>query len=429
MSADSAVARAIPHLGGLDQRVRDAHERYSAAHPESLAEQDRARKVIPGGNTRSVLHFDPFPFRVVSAEGSELTDVDGHRYIDFCGNYSAGLLGHSPEAVKKAIVDVLDDGWAVGATRSEETDLAERICDRFASIDQVRFTNSGTEANLMAIGTALHHTGRSMVGVFDGAYHGGVLAFGNSTDGPHHPLNVPHPFHVAEFNSTEGLDALFAEPDLACVLIELVQGSGGCRPVSPAFLTELRNRCATSGTVLIFDEVMTSRLAHGGAQQRFGVSPDMTTLGKYLGGGMTFGAFGGRREIMAEFDPALGGSLTQAGTFNNNVVTIAAATAALDTELSAERLDAVNGRGDRLREDLAGAFEAQGLPMWTTGLGSMLCIHTTDDRLLELFFHVAMDQGLFIARRGFMALSMALTGEDIQRLVDFAKAWSASMTK
>lgn len=427
MSA-GADSRPVPHLADLDDLVGVAHTRYTGMRPNSLAEQSRACGVIPGGNTRSVLHFEPFPFRVESAEGAELRDVDGHRYIDFCGNYSAGLLGHSPEVVKQAIVDALDDGWAVGATRSEETDLAERICDRFASIDQVRFTNSGTEANLMAIGTALHHTNRSTVGVFDGAYHGGVLSFGDSTDGPHHPLNVPHRFHVAEFNSIEGLDDLFAEPDLACVLVELVQGSGGCRPVSPAFLSELRDRCDASGTILIFDEVMTSRLAHGGAQQRYGVTPDMTTLGKYLGGGMTFGAFGGRRDIMAEFDPASGGSLTQAGTFNNNVVTIAAATATLDSELSAERLDAVNARGDQLREDLNRAFEAQGLPMWTTGLGSMLCIHTTDDRLLELFFHAAIDQGLFIARRGFMALSMALTDEDIQRLVDFAKVWSIELT-
>jgi glutamate-1-semialdehyde 2,1-aminomutase len=226
----------------------------------------------------------------------------------------------------------------------------------------------------------------------------------------------------------EGLDQLFADPDLGCVLIELVQGSGGCRPVSRDFLADLRERCDASGAVLIFDEVMTSRLSFGGAQELYAVTPDMTTLGKYLGGGMTFGAFGGRRDIMAGFDPASGGSLTQAGTFNNNVVTIAAATAALDTELSAERLDEVNGRGDRLREDLDRAFEARGLPMWTTGLGSMLCIHTTDDRLLELFFHAAMDKGLFIARRGFMALSMALTDEDIKRLVDFAKAWPASMS-
>ena len=427
MSAEPAAAQPVPHLDDLDQWVCDAHDRYANSHPKSLSEQERAQRVLPGGNTRSVLHFEPFPFRVVFAEGAEVIDLDGHRYTDFCGNYSAGLLGHSSAAVKQAILDALDRGWAVGATHREETDLAERICDRFASIEQVRFTNSGTEANLMAIGTALHHTDRSAVGVFDGAYHGGVLAFGDSPGGPHNSLNVPHRYRVAEFDSIDGLDELFAESDLGCVLIELVQGSGGCRPVSPAFLTELRDRCDASGTVLIFDEVMTSRLSHGGAQQRYGVTPDMTTLGKYLGGGMTFGAFGGRREIMAVFDPASGGALTQAGTFNNNVVTVAAATAALDTELSAERIDEVNRRGDRLRDDLDKAFSAYRLPMWVTGMGSMLCIHTTDDRLLELFFHAAIDEGLFIARRGFMALSMALTDEDIQSLVKFTTKWSATI--
>jgi glutamate-1-semialdehyde 2,1-aminomutase len=264
--------------------------------------------------------------------------------------------------------------------------------------------------------------------VFDHAYHGGVLSFRDAGNGPQHPLNVPHQFHVAEFNDMAGLDAMFAEPDLGCVLIELVQGSGGCRPVEPAFLAELRQRCTDTNTLLIFDEVMTSRLAPGGAQERFGVAPDITTLGKYLGGGMTFGAFGGRRDIMANFDPDAGGTLTQAGTFNNNVVTMAAALAALETELTPERIAAVNDRGDQLRGDLDDIFEAHQLPMWVTGLGSMLSIHTTDDRLTALFFHAALAEGLYLARRGFMALSMAVSKDDLQRLTKFASDWSRSIT-
>ncbi|MCP3909751.1 MAG: aminotransferase class III-fold pyridoxal phosphate-dependent enzyme [Actinomycetia bacterium] len=347
----------------LDAAVASARAGYVVQHRGSATANDRARVVMPGGNTRSVLHFDPFPFRVTSAADATLIDVDGHSYVDFCGNYTAGLLGHSPGLVRDAIIEALDQGWAVGATHSREIELAELVCERFASIEQVRFTNSGTEANLMAIGAALHHTGRTGVGVFDHAYHGGVLGFGDLEAERHHPLNVPHRFIIAPFDDEAGLDGLFSDTDLGCVVIEAVQGSGGCRPASPGFLTELRRRCDETGTVLIFDEAMTSRLAAGGAQQRFGVLPDMTTLGKYLGGGMTFGAFGGRHHLMAHFDPLAGGALTQAGTFNNNVVSMAAAIATLRHGLDTDVLDAVNARGDRLREELDAVFSAAERPV------------------------------------------------------------------
>lgn len=411
MESASATTR-----NDLDKRIEVAHEAYTAARPKSAAAARRAHVVMPGGNTRSVLHFAPFPFRVAEAAGPELVDVDGHRYIDFCGNYTAGLLGHSPESIKKAVSATLDRGWALGATHETEIELAELICERFESIEQVRFTNSGTEANLMAIGTALHVTGSSTVGVFDRAYHGGVLGFG-AIGGPHHPLNVPHRFLVAPFDDIDGLDGLFADDDLGCVVIEAVQGSGGCRPASTEFLQALRSRCDEHGVVLIFDEVMTSRLARGGAQERFGVVPDMTTLGKYLGGGLTFGAFGGRRDLMAAFDPAAGGALTQAGTFNNNVVSMSAAVAALQNELASDALERVNERGDLLRQRLNEAFTSAGVAIHVTGVGSMLCLRSEDDRLIEVAFHAALDAGLYIARRGFMALSMEITNAHCDTLV------------
>ncbi len=422
----------------LDRLVEDAHSAYRSARPVSARWHADACQVLPGGNTRSVLHFEPFPFRVASARDQVLIDVDGHRYVDFCGNYTAGLLGHSPATVGQAVAEVLGEGWALGATHPREVELAQLVCDRFPSIDQVRFTNSGTEANLMAIGAALHHVAatdaagnpdggnRRTVGVFDRAYHGGVLSFG-PFEGPHNPMNVPHRFRVARFDDVAGLDELF-QPDLACVLVEPVQGSGGCRPASTAFLHELRRRCDETGTVLIFDEVMTSRLAPGGAQQRFDVVGDMTTLGKYLAGGMTFGAFGGRRDIMAAFEPSSARSLTQAGTFNNNIVSMTAAITTLRHELDADTLGEVNDRGDRLRSDLDAVFTDSGLGMWVTGLGSMLCVHTDDDRLLELYFHAMLADGLYPARRGFMALSKVVTDQDCRRLVDATAGWVAEMT-
>lgn len=399
----------------LDRAVAEAHDLYRRMHPASATADARARRVLPGGNTRSVLDFEPFPFRVRSAAGAELVDIDGHRYVDLCGNYTAGLLGHSPVGVERAIVEALAGGWTLGATHEREIELAELICDRFASIEQVRFTNSGTEANLMAIGTAKHATGRPGVAVFDRAYHGGVLSFGPAADGHHHPLNVPHDFRVGTFDDVAAVDDLVTD-DVACVLVEAVQGSGGCRPASPEFLAALRRRCDATGAILVLDEVMTSRLAPGGAQERYAIDPDMTTLGKYLGGGTTFGAFGGRRSLMANFDPAAGGRLTQAGTFNNNVVSMAAAIATLRNELTPQRISEVNDRGDRLRVALDAVLTSSAVPMSVTGLGSMLCLHAADDRLLDLTFHAALLDGLYMARRGFMALSMEITDDHVARL-------------
>ncbi|MFQ5558694.1 MAG: aspartate aminotransferase family protein, partial [Acidimicrobiales bacterium] len=406
-----------------EAEVAAAPRAYARTRPLGAAEHERAARVLPGGNTRSVLHFEPFPLKVASAAGCELVDIDGHRYVDFCGDYTAGLLGHSPPAIRAAVADALARGWVLGATHGREIELAELICARFDSIEQVRFTNSGTEANLMAIGTALHHTGRTGVVVFDHAYHGGVLSFGATGDGSPNPLNVPHRFTVAAFDDIEGLRPLFDDPDLGCVLVEAVQGAGGCRRATPEFLRELRRLCHEHGVVLVLDEVMTSRLAPGGAQERYGIRPDLTTLGKYIGGGMSFGAFGGRREIMAHFDPASGGVLTQAGTFNNNVVSMAAAVATLRHELDPVRLESTNRLGDRLRHELGVLLSDGDLPMWVTGLGSMLHVHAHDDRLLDLFFHAMLADGHYLSRRGFIALSLALGDPEVESLIESARGW------
>ena len=306
----------------LDAALRDAQARYADARPLSAAWAERAAAVLPGGNTRSVLHFDPFPFRVERAEGRYLYDVDRHRYVDLLGNYTAGLLGHSPPAVRAAAHAAIDGGWALGSVHPNEALLGELIVGRFPSIEQVRFTNSGTEANLMALALAIHHTGRPKVMAFRDGYHGGVLTFGHGGEA----VTVPHDWVMADYNDVDGVVAAFAAhgDHLAAVLVEPLQGSAGCIPGHPEFLQALRDLCDRHGTVLVFDEVMTSRLSPGGAQQVLGITPDLTTLGKYLAGGFTFGAFGGRRELMAHFDASTGGALGHAGTFNNNVVSMAA---------------------------------------------------------------------------------------------------------
>ena len=393
---------------------------------------------MPGGNTRSVLAFDPFPFRVAHAAGGELTDVDGHTYLDLLGNYTAGLLGHSPEPVLSAARAALDGGWALGAVHENEVRLAELLVERFESIEQIRFTNSGTEANLMALAVATHHTRRRKIVVFENGYHGGVLTFGSGCN----PANVPHDFVVLPYNDIEAFDATVSEhgSSIAAVLVEPMQGSGGCIPGDPAFFASLRAGCDRIGALLIFDEVMTSRFSTGGAQQLLDIQPDLTTLGKYLAGGLTFGAFGGRGAVMAHFDPAAAGAgdvvLGHAGTFNNNVASMAAGVAALTEVLTPEVLAVTHGRGERLRTGLDDVFAASGLPMCVSGVGSLMNVHGTrgpvrsaddltdaDDRLKEAFFFAMLDGGIYIARRGFIALSIEITDADIDRVLDTAASF------
>lgn len=428
-------------LSALDDLIAAARERYAAIRPESAALHRRAVNVMPGGNTRTVLHFEPFPFRVVGADGAVLHDADGHRYVDLLGNYTAGFLGHAPVPVRAAVERVLNEGWSIGATQSGEVELAELICGRFSSIEQVRFTNSGTEANVYAIAAALHHTQRHGVLVFEGGYHGGVLSFGHGSS----PINVPHQFTIGIFNDIAALEVLFAGgcgQQLGCAVVEPMLGSAGCIPASDEFLRRLRQLCTRDGVVLIFDEVMTSRLAPGGAQQLMGVTPDMTTLGKYLGGGFSFGAFGGKREIMSVFGGGshVGVQLAHAGTFNNNPVSMATGIATLRVVLTDQILRETNARGDVCREALAGVFSEAGLPLCVTGRGSMIGVHgcvgpvvtladieSSDPRWKELYFFAMLERGYYMAQRGFIALSLEVTDEMLDGFVDVTRDWAEEM--
>jgi glutamate-1-semialdehyde 2,1-aminomutase len=412
-----------PSVDRLSAARAEACDHYAAKRPRSQALADRAAKVLPGGNTRSVLHIDPFAFRVVGADGAVLHDADGFDYVDLLGDYSAGLLGRR-DVVAETIRSVLDRGWSYGAMSEPETVFAEAVVARYPSIEQVRFTNSGTEANVMALMTARHATSRGKVVVFDHGYHGGPLYFGEAGA----PLRIPFDYLVLPYNDLPAVATAFDEHEheIAAVLVEPMQGSGGCIPGDPLFLAGLRELTERDGAVLIFDEVMTSRLAVGGAQSVLGMTPDMTTLGKYLGGGLSFGAFGGRADLMGTFDPARGG-LSHAGTFNNNAFTMAVGAVVASELTDADALAAVNDRGDRLRAGLQARFDASPLPFCVTGWGSLLCvhpvaspaeIHVADPRWRDLFFHDALDAGFYVAPRGMIALSMAVTDDDTGAFLD-----------
>ena len=403
---------------GLTEGVRVEVQRYAARNPLSAERHARATRSMPGGNTRSILHFDPFPLAFERGEGAHLVSLDGDTYTDFLGEFTAGLYGHSQKPVLDALREALDRGLNFGGVNDLEPRLAELLCARFPSVDLVRFTNSGTEANLMALALAVATTGRRKVVVFRGGYHGGVLTFGQEPS----PVTVPHEWVLADYDDVEGTRAVIRAHagEMAAVLVEPMLGAGGCIPASDEFLAMLREETTAAGVVLVFDEVMTSRLSPGGLQQVTGVTPDLTTLGKYLGGGMSFGAFGGRADLMAAYDPSRPGSLFHAGTFNNNVLTMSAGIAGLEQVLDDDTLAAVNARGDRLRKSLDEVARPAGLCV--SGRGSLMTIHPARAPLSaavphteaqvaarELLFFALLDRGFWLARRGMLTVSIPIT--------------------
>jgi glutamate-1-semialdehyde 2,1-aminomutase len=418
-------------LAGL---VAEAEQRYAARNPESRRLHEERAQFMPGGNTRSVIHVPPFPLTIVRGEGARLTDADAHVYLDFLGEFTAGLYGHSHPVILEAIREALDAGIVLGAPNRYETVLARAVCERFPSVDLVRFCNSGTEANLLALSLARAATGKPAIMVFEGGYHGGVFFFA-SADGS--PINAPFPFVVGTYNDAESATRLIAEHahELAAVIVEPLQGSGGVIPGEPAFLHALREATAAHDVLLVFDEVMTSRLATGGLQQVLGITPDLTTLGKYIGGGLALGAFGGRGDLMARFDPSRADALPHAGTFNNAVLTMAAGAAGLTKVYTTSEVERLNGLGDRLRDRL-NTF-ASDLPFFVTGVGSMVGLHFTDGPVrritdlppateLRALLHLhLLEHGYSYARRGFVALSLPLGEADIDGFAAAVEAFLA----
>ncbi len=411
----------------IDAALDDAIGRFTAKRPKTAALHARAVKVMPGGNTRTILYTAPFPIRAESAKGSEITDIDGNSYLDLVGEYSAGIYGHSHLRIKAAVAEALETGINLGAHHRREVEFAEAVTRRF-NLDLVRFTNSGTEANMMALAAARCFTGRAKIMPMHGGYHGGTLYFSHGAS----PVNAPFECVLGHFNDVEKTLKLIARDagDLAAVIVEPMLGSGGCIPAEPEFLAALREETAKRGIVLIFDEVMTSRLHPSGLSAQLGIQPDLKTLGKYIGGGMSFGAFGGSSAIMEQFDPSKPNALPHAGTFNNNTLTMTAGLAGLTEVFTPEACVELNARGDHLREALNDLFMGYQVRMRATGMGSMLTLHPVageicspadlakaDTRLKRLLFLDLLDQGIYAAERGFMALSLMVTDADCARVV------------
>lgn len=412
----------------LQSALAEARADFVRRNPKSQKLHEDACANLPGGNTRTVLFHGPFPVTMVKGEGANLWDADGRKYIDFLGEYTAGIYGHSHPVIRKAIDKALDEGINRGAHNQLEGKLASLICARFPSIELVRFTNSGTEANLMAITTAMMATGRDRLVVFNGGYHGGVLYFATGAA----PWNVPYHFVLAPYNDLAASVAVIREhgPSLAAVIVEPMLGSGGCLPGADGFLAGVFAAAREVGALCIADEVMTSRHGRQGLAHLMGATADITTFGKYIGGGFSFGAFGGRADLLDQFDtsPEAGRTrvISHAGTFNNNIATMTAGGVVLGEVFTADVAESHTARGDEFRAHVASVLARHRVPMSVSGFGSMMAIHaladvpSTVDQVLardhdlnELLYLGLLRRGVYTAARGMVTLGLALSDEHL----------------
>ncbi|KAK4136109.1 PLP-dependent transferase [Trichocladium antarcticum] len=415
-----------------------AQARFTTSNPLSANHHTTATASLPGGNTRTLLHTAPFPLTLTRGRGPHVWDADGHQYLDLVGELSAALYGHSHPTVHAAAAATLAAvGLGLGGTTVHEQRFAALLCARFR-LGRVRFANSGTEANLHALAAARRYTGRRAVVVFSGGYHGAVLAFAGGVAAENAVDRGD--FVVVERYNDLGLAraAIKGTEDLAAVLVEPMQGAGGCIVGGREFLLGVQEAAREKGAVFILDEVMTSRLAPGGLGVEMGLTPDLVVLGKYLGGGFAFGAFGGREEVMRVYDPRVAGALAHSGTFNNNTMVMCVGYAALEGVYTPEVNIEFNARGDRLRERLQEV--ARGTRLSFTGRGSLIGLHFTEDGteeiscaedicwkerpdLRDLFWFEMLEAGFWTTRRGFIALILETPDEELDGFVEAAKGF------
>lgn len=408
-----------PPRPSLSTLLTQLTSEYTTTNPLSHAAFTTATTHLPGGNTRSVLFYHPFPLTLTSGQGCHITSLDHHTYLDLVSEFTAGFFGHSHPVIQQAALSALSKGINLGGHIEEEAQLAGHLCSRFPkSMDMIRFCNSGTEANMFAISVARNYSRKSKILVFHNAYHGGSLTFTDATTT--HPMTLPYEYVWGTFNdiaATQAAIEAHGDTNLGVIIVEPMQGAGGLIVGTTPFLRYLRSTADQLGAVLIFDEVITSRLHYGGLQAHHDVYPDMTTLGKYIGGGFSVGAFGGKEEIMARLDPRLGraeGGIPHSGTYNNNVFTMKAglAAAGLVTEESIGRCNALgNMLRDGFRATLERCDQLKGV-MKPVGFGSLVGVQIDEEGrpdaavLRDVFFFWMLKQRIWVGKRGFMNLNL-----------------------
>ena len=420
---------------------------------------------MPGGNSRTTVYQSPYPIYAESGTGCWVRDVDGTERIDFVNNYTSLLHGHADPRVNAAVTSQLARGTCFSFPTELEIQLAELLSSRLASVEALRFTNSGSEAVMMAVKAARAYTNRAKIAKCEGAYHGSYDYVEVSLETPRNLWNRDAPQSIAYSKGTpQGVlddvivipfnDAASAERillahahELAAVLFDPVPNRAGLVQAEPAFVRTLRDITARHGIVLIADEVITFRLGFRGAQHEFGFAADLTTLGKIIGGGFPIGAVGGRRDIMSVFDPTVAKTAApHGGTFNANPISMVAGLTALEM-MTPERFDEFNALGERTRIALREAIARSGFPAQVTGAGSLFRIHMTDREIsdyrssnpageekagLAFLNRFLLNHGFALTPTGLGALSTPMTERDVDSLATAVegamRAWSSSQS-
>ncbi len=396
---------------------------YLARTPRSRELFERAQGSLPGGSTRTTVYTPPYPPYLESGQGLRVRDADGNEYRDFLGNYTSLILGHAHPAVVAAVEAQVRRGSAFAAPTTTEIALAEELRRRVSSIELLRFTSSGTEATMFAIRAARAFTRRPLIATFERSYHGTHDAVMDGVPGV--PDEVASLTVRLPWDDPDGVAAAIhgRETDVAAILVEPVQGAGGIRAASREFLAYLRDLADRIGALLVFDEIISFRVSHGGAQALGGVRPDLTTLGKIIGGGYPLAAFGGRADVLGQFDARRPGSMTHGGTFNGNPVAAAAGLATLG-ELTPAAFAALDRHGGRLRKAVDAEIQNRALPARIEVAGSLfqvfsgvteLAIATATSAAPGTFLGLLLE-GFHLAPRGMGAIPTVATDADIDDL-------------
>jgi glutamate-1-semialdehyde 2,1-aminomutase len=424
-------------------------QRYTDRTPGSREMDRLAKNSLPGGDTRWATYYLPYPAYMERGEGYTLTDADGNRYIDFQNNYTSLVHGHAHPDITAAIQQQAAHSVVYGAPAEQQFQLADLITQRLQGVDQLRFTNSGTEATMMAMRIARAFTGRQIILKMDGGYHGShdltevniTPDLSNNklplprveTNGV--PLSVLDSVAVARFNDLESVEDILKAKSgqIAAIITEPLMNTAGIILPEEGFLSGLRELADRYGVLLIFDEVVTLRLHEHGYQGKTGVLPDLTAVGKLIGGGLPIGAFGGRAEIMQRFDPAMPNGFHHSGTFNGNPLTMAAGIASVKA-LTPQAIDHINQLGAALRQGIDDAFAETGIHGLATGEGSLAYVHWTAGKItsaadvvrwkqkageLPRLLHMELlNLGIFSANRGLFNISTPMTGEVVDHALE-----------
>jgi glutamate-1-semialdehyde 2,1-aminomutase len=427
-----------------DDQQRRILGRYGERTPESRKAHERAARVLPGGVNRNIVHHAPYPLFIESGRGAVLTDVDGNDYLDFIGNHTAMIVGNCAPEVTAAVERQLARGTAWAAATRAEAELAELILARLPSAERLRFVASGSEAAMLGVRVARAFSGRSLVAKFEGGYHGlsefamvsvapdlakagpATAPIGVAANGI--PAAARDGVVVLPFNDPAAVERIVERhaADLAAIVVEPVIGAGGVIPPAPDFLPFLRRLTERHGILLVFDEVISFRLSYGGAQGLFGVAPDLTLLGKIIGGGYPIGAIAGRAEVMELFNPTRADAVLLSGTFHANPVALAAGAATLQL-LTRQVLDDLNERSGRLMQEVAAILESARTPLRVTSIGSLFNLHATDapvtdyrssagsnKEMVKWLRLALLNEGVMLSPRGMGCLSVPMTDADLR---------------